>query len=1401
MNVLNKLKRGLAALLSLSVAMSAVFVFHFPMMKAYAASGHTHGLCGDSGCTDHGDVEWTEWTETDRLPGEDDITDEDGNEHHYFYLSKKVKIDTTWEPVDGTYLCLNGYSITMTDGESAVSVIDTFTLCDCNGGGIITHENGKDGSGVEVGYFSTFNMYGGKISGNTNSDDGGGVYNRGEFYMYGGEISGNEANGDGGGVYNWLDSSITVGGTAKITGNTGGNVFLKSNTIISVDETDPLKDGALIGVTTHIDPSGSTYIDVTGVNDNDYREFFKSDNPAFSIKINNKSAIVLAEIRGSFNDHSDHRICGHTGCSSNYANVEWEEWEPINRLPEASGYYFLEHDVTLTETWVPAKDTHICMNDNSIKMQGDDPAISVENGLLTLCNGLYLGSEIVHTNDYIGSGVRVKSGSELAMYDITITNNKDYGVEVESGGTLTVGSEANVTGNTMGNVYLHNNAVINIDGSEPLKETAMIGVTMAPDASGVTINGNGSTGYVDHFTADDEGCSFEPGEDGSITITPKDPEGDDEPDDKHTPHDGEEWKPFALGEDGDLPTDGGRYYLTQDITDNVEWTLDKDTYLCLNGHTISGKLSVANSNLTLCNCETTGIAEDVTVSAGKTITVGGMLKANITLGSEAHIDIDSGNPLTTDDSITVSPAEPLADGGSMPISNAAAYSSKFKGAAGYTIEVVGGVVTLKNSTTENPVDPPVDPTEHDPHGGITQWEPIESTLPTDGGHYFLTKPVTIPTGWEPAENTYICLNGQSISGTIGNSNVTLCDCTGKGTATVTVSAGGRITVGGKLKANIMLNKDACINVDDDYPLTTDESITVTTEIKPEKDAPVPITDKIDEILKSCFKSNEDYKLEYEDGVLKLTYEKVENPPVVDPPVDPTKHIHPICGDIDCRVRHNAPAEWTAWESAASLPTISGSYYLTEDVELSDAWTIPDVADIELCLNGHDITLKDNGEDPVVIISGSASLILCDCAMYPKGSNTIVNNLASAISAEYVRNQIEDLGTIGGSSASGVVNDGLFMMYGGVITNNHASGVRNSSDFVMNGGVIIGNSATSGGGVYNRGISSTSASFTMDGGVIVDNNATSVGGGLYNEGVAVINDGRIFANSAEGEGGGVYQDGTLTVDHGAYISKNKVGSAANNVFLPDGRRINIGTSLSGTVGVTLETTPTGSGKVDFATGEINSSTPNKIKSDNSSFTVKQSGGALSLYKNTSSSGSSGSSSDSSGSSTTTAHDWELEIIHADSSQIPQRDRTAIIDLLKTMPDWVVGAYYDVTLYDNGYEVDESTRLLDVEMTIPSSIRAANRAYKVIRVHGGKAALLDDIDSDPNTVTVRSRYFSTYAIIYSVSKSGSANGASGSGSGGGYGNPAMGVQNDIPIAGLACGFTVLALAAPGKKIENI
>lgn len=194
-------------------------VLNAPALVAEQDSGHTEGHIG-----------MTPWEKDTELPADAGS----------YYLTKNVTLTTEWEPKSGTVLCLNGKSITLNaEGDvidmSAYGTI--FTLYDCHKSGTITH--GKDsndttynGCGVVVG--GTFNMYGGKITGNvrTGYENGGGVFvPYGIFNMYDGEITNNSCGSSGGGVYVDHGTFNMSGGeiSSNISGESGGGIELSSS--------------------------------------------------------------------------------------------------------------------------------------------------------------------------------------------------------------------------------------------------------------------------------------------------------------------------------------------------------------------------------------------------------------------------------------------------------------------------------------------------------------------------------------------------------------------------------------------------------------------------------------------------------------------------------------------------------------------------------------------------------------------------------------------------------------------------------------------------------------------------------------------------------------------------------------------------------------------------------------------------------------------------------------------------------------------------------------------------------------------------------------------------------------------------------------------------------------------
>ena len=263
----------------------------------YVVNGalHEHAICGVS-CSHepkHDDVLWTPLTynaDTQELMcGGTKVSSSNGTEGMEYellagnyYLLNDITFAGTIEISGDVKLCLNGKSITNSAQSASTFAIRTngnLTVCDHEGGTITSTD--KKSNGVRFHAYSnadtaTFTMYGGTITGTDT-----GVYQSsgtGVFNMYGGTITGNKTGAD-----IPAEVTMTVGGTAKITGNTNKNVFLfeydeNSKSFINIDSS--LTDAASIGVATTNSPTAEVPVQIatgaTGLVD--YTKIFKPDN-------------------------------------------------------------------------------------------------------------------------------------------------------------------------------------------------------------------------------------------------------------------------------------------------------------------------------------------------------------------------------------------------------------------------------------------------------------------------------------------------------------------------------------------------------------------------------------------------------------------------------------------------------------------------------------------------------------------------------------------------------------------------------------------------------------------------------------------------------------------------------------------------------------------------------------------------------------------------------------------------------------------------------------------------------------------------------------------------------------------------------------------------------------------
>ena len=297
------------------------------------------------------------------------------------------------------------------------------------------------------------------------------------------------------------------------------------------------------------------------------------------------------------------------------------------------------------------------------------------------------------------------------------------------------------------------------------------------------------------------------------------------------------------------------------------------------------------------------------------------------------------------------------------------------------------------------------------------------------------------------------------------------------------------------------------------------------------------------------------------------------------------HSHPVCGETHTDIGDHTgtcePVTWTAWDGTSEIAydstTKTAYIYLTGNVEMSRALTIPQGHTLYLCLNDHSITKTSedydeshNRSDANGVIDGRAGNVtfaLCNC----KTNGTITHTSGKNGRGVWVKGTfIMYGGAISGNNCvygegGGVYVYGTFTMYGGTIKENKSTSANGSGGvdancrtFAMYGGTITGNEAVNGwgGGIsLNMGYSLSGVKAIISGGAITNNKAADMGGGIHiaNGTLTLSGDTTITGNTcgADSHGGGVstYQATIELASKDVTIEDNKTGSGAQaNLYL-------------------------------------------------------------------------------------------------------------------------------------------------------------------------------------------------------------------------------------------------------------
>ncbi len=476
---------------------------------------HVHCICGgdatSGGHPQHSNVTYTAWTNDEAASQYGDSSHTAANslpkDPGYYYLTTSVTLSDsdTWRPADGTVLCLNGRTVKefafYKPDFDAITVDSgvTFSLTECasiqgyiycassrgvhtvNNSGTFNMYNGRlrdttsTADGAAVYNNGTFNMYGGTISNNGTSARGGGVYNAGVCNLYGGLITNN---GSGGGVYN--NGTLTVGGTATVTGGSP-NVYLATGKTITLNSA--LDESARIGITAEKQGSLADTAAITVVEGGAaaLNCFFPDDDGTYDLSFNDDDDVLLHRIR----DHT-HCACGHKG---KYAKSIGDHTEHVDRefvawtdelvkeqygsgttykaadtLPKAAGYYYLTGDVDLgAYPWAPKDGTILCLNGHKITGSWST-AVRIDSDAHIVLTDCRASGSIRNTNT---SGAALKSsGSSISrngIADIFRISLSGTSVGVENYTSNTVNLYNSTVSGTRSAIY--NTGTVNIAGT------------------------------------------------------------------------------------------------------------------------------------------------------------------------------------------------------------------------------------------------------------------------------------------------------------------------------------------------------------------------------------------------------------------------------------------------------------------------------------------------------------------------------------------------------------------------------------------------------------------------------------------------------------------------------------------------------------------------------------------------------------------------------------------------------------------------------------------------------------------------------------------------------------------------------------------------------------------------
>ena len=485
--------------------------------KAVAVqAAHTHCFCGGSisagGHTIHSDVTYQAWDGSSRI----DYT----NKKAYVYLTGNATMNNDFV-VDGNtlYLCLNGKTLS-SNGEKKIKVRNNarLVLCDCTGGGTIkgATKNVWGGACVYL-YTSTFDMFGGKLTGGkvTKGAGGGGAIAMDDqqcvFNMYGGEISGNDGNNYGGAIFRKYDKNkpnITGGAFNMYGGTIKNNTALNGGAFFSTTGgTIKMTGGTISGntATQNSKDAGGGAIYMRG-----YGKINISGSAELADNTSSLDGGAILMGSGTITISGNAKLTGNTASRWGGAICLRKDWNSASTLNMTGG------EISGNKANSEGGAVHVVDADCTCNLSGgkitgntskDGGAIYLnqEPSVLNMTGGEISGNTATGN----GGGVYInRTGSVCNLSEGTISGNQaggNGGGIYQNNGQLKLSGNPVVTGNTVSgkanNVYLPSGKKLSINGA--MSSGASVGVTTANTNYPVEFSEAYGENYETLFFADD----------------------------------------------------------------------------------------------------------------------------------------------------------------------------------------------------------------------------------------------------------------------------------------------------------------------------------------------------------------------------------------------------------------------------------------------------------------------------------------------------------------------------------------------------------------------------------------------------------------------------------------------------------------------------------------------------------------------------------------------------------------------------------------------------------------------------------------------------------------------------------------------------------------------------------